>query len=532
MGALGDVRVRELTPERIGEWEARLAAHHNQQIAQEARRWLNRVVSHARVRGVLAPPERAPAGTVLAVAEDWQRSLQARYDDPDEGICRSYLSVPGSLIKRLGALAPLQVSELTVENVGAWYCELLKQYPPGRAYTSVVYLRSMIAHGRRIGFTIGDVTREIKRPEDLALPPSLQRKPKKRKNRPDLSEEKLARLSPASTVEHAAKFWIQRHILPKQRAREIRESTVNHYYRFLEKLQEPAEQPELEGDQGQALGGIRLDELTWSHVDDWITGIKERTTATAKQCLGYLRALLAYVRKRGIPVSEEVTEDISVEVKRKPARPIKDPQEMAALRRAIAILYEQQLQDGMRRKLEGVYLAHHLAPLAVLRVLPCCGAREHEICDINARDVLGMQVFIPHTKTHRPRTIGIDSTAAEVIAFQVQLVCGGGNWAKDGQSLFLWGRTRKALSNAVYRWMRRAVIMAGIPKPWPHPHDLRHSFVWLSIQMDRLIQHISDALGHANPEITRRVYGNGAQYPASLQIAGQLDNLTNPSRYP
>jgi hypothetical protein len=201
MGALGDVRVRELTPERIGEWEARLAAHHNQQIAQEARRWLNRVVSHARVRGVLAPPERAPAGTVLAVAEDWQRSLQARYDDPDEGICRSYLSVPGSLIKRLGALAPLQVSELTVENVGAWYCELLKQYPPGRAYTSVVYLRSMIAHGRRIGFTIGDVTREIKRPEDLALPPSLQRKPKKRKNRPDLSEEKLARLSPASTVE-------------------------------------------------------------------------------------------------------------------------------------------------------------------------------------------------------------------------------------------------------------------------------------------------------------------------------------------
>lgn len=80
--------------------------------------------------------------------------------------------------------------------------------------------------------------------------------------------------------------------------------------------------------------------------------------------------------------------------------------------------------------------------------------------------------------------------------------------ASEGEYLFST-KTGKLLSHISYHsiW-RRALKAAGFPRPWPRPHDLRHTAVALMIRAGAHPKQIQDRCGHAKISETMDTYGH------------------------
>ena len=81
-----------------------------------------------------------------------------------------------------------------------------------------------------------------------------------------------------------------------------------------------------------------------------------------------------------------------------------------------------------------------------------------------------------------------------------------------GAPVFVSGRKRRLSQPTVRPTLRALCEAAGIPKPWPRPHDFRHSFAigriatWYDERkdVDSLLPILSTYLGHCSVENTRR----------------------------
>jgi integrase len=77
---------------------------------------------------------------------------------------------------------------------------------------------------------------------------------------------------------------------------------------------------------------------------------------------------------------------------------------------------------------------------------------------------------------------------------------------------FVSCRRQRVTHFTIYRGLQEASRIAGITKPWPRPHDLRHTFAVQRVaawyregrEVDRLLPALSTYLGHVSVENTRR----------------------------
>jgi integrase len=63
-------------------------------------------------------------------------------------------------------------------------------------------------------------------------------------------------------------------------------------------------------------------------------------------------------------------------------------------------------------------------------------------------------------------------------------------------------------SNVVRRGLHSASKRAKLREPRPRFHDLRHSFASLVIAQGANVVFVSEQLGHADPDVTLRVYAH------------------------
>jgi integrase len=89
-----------------------------------------------------------------------------------------------------------------------------------------------------------------------------------------------------------------------------------------------------------------------------------------------------------------------------------------------------------------------------------------------------------------------------------------GRQRMTGEDSFVFAsRTGSALERKVARnALRRASRAAGLAKPFPTLHDLRHSHASMLIALGVPVVHVQHRLGHRTPDTTLRLYAHQWRY--------------------
>lgn len=144
---------------------------------------------------------------------------------------------------------------------------------------------------------------------------------------------------------------------------------------------------------------------------------------------------------------------------------------------------------------------------AFLETLYSAGLRNQEACSLDLHDLElePRTLFVARGKGGRDRVLPVGEVLAEALEAYLlrgrpQLVGGG----PDPGALFVT-RFGTRLSREMARiLMRRYVARAGLARPWPTPHTLRHSAATHLLEGGADLLQIQAFLGHASVQSTQR----------------------------
>jgi site-specific recombinase XerD len=136
---------------------------------------------------------------------------------------------------------------------------------------------------------------------------------------------------------------------------------------------------------------------------------------------------------------------------------------------------------------------------AILRLLYSGGLRVSELCDLHWRHVQprgeGGQVSV-YGKGEKTRIVPISKAT-----FQALMGLKPANGQLEGY-VFASQRAERLTTNAVYRIVRKAGQMCGIPNL--SPHWLRHAHASHALERGASVAVVRDTLGHSSLAITNR----------------------------
>lgn len=522
LGTLADRPVGEVTTDEVEGWRKTIAELYAPLYAKQICCSLNSSLAFAREHGLVlrglgdAPP--AP-GTVAAAALAWRAHLKERAAGgtlADDAYERADL-----LLRELDELAGRPVTALDQDEVRAWYLRHVEGSSERRAHKLLIALGSLLTWQRQMGVTTGTPTHGIEDLSDDARQPSHRKKERRPKK---LSGRRTPRgpLDENSTVDDAIDHWLafcdrRRALKPPQ----LKQKTLESYeYGALKIRTLPA---------GKPLGTRRPCDLTPFMVNDWYLAVCETAGRGAgKACMNRLRILFKFIKAHGL-MAHDPTYGVRVDSSTsKPRPPTLD--ELRELRKSIELLYVQRDQEGQRRRKTGRELAAFLAPNALARALLFCGTRIDEMARLECRNTTrngAGGVELVETKTGRDRKIGVDAGAAAIIKRQIDLVVGDfSGWGGGPVEGPVFPCTSlDALKDATARVMWKACELAGLAKPFPHPHDLRHGFVHNAIELGVDETVIMNATGHISKK-RFEIYKRGALDPRAAAIPKQLEAAT------
>jgi integrase len=130
------------------------------------------------------------------------------------------------------------------------------------------------------------------------------------------------------------------------------------------------------------------------------------------------------------------------------------------------------------------------------------GCRTTELCRMRCSDVGrdGYGVYIPPSKTHRPRFVFLPD---EGMAWFLSIIKNRG--PEERVFLTRWGKDWRGSSPKLL--FKEAVRKAGLPEEFSF-HGLRHTYASQLVQAGATVYAIADQLGHSNPMTVLRTYGH------------------------
>jgi site-specific recombinase XerD len=220
-----------------------------------------------------------------------------------------------------------------------------------------------------------------------------------------------------------------------------------------------------------------------AHVDTWARSLAEidgRTPATVARKLSAVSGFFRYA------LNEDVIGRNPVAAVRRP-KVGSDTQSAGLDRDELTSLVEAARKDGPRTHALVLLLA-----LNGLRIFEALGA---DASDLDTER--GHRILRITRKGGRKSNIPLAPRTSEALDAYLS--------GRTTGPLFSTSTGARLDQPAVWRTLRRLAITAVPAKAKSlHPHDLRHSFVTLSLDAGASLRDVQDACGHSDPRTTRR----------------------------
>jgi len=278
------------------------------------------------------------------------------------------------------------------------------------------------------------------------------------------------------------------------------------------------------------LGHLQLDELTRERLQQWLISLLPRSKSQrmSEQAVATLRAMLSTAVEWG-------------RLDHNPAFKLKVPaQPSESVPSVEKVLSQAQIEQV-------IAAAGTLRTETIVRAAATAGLRRGEISGLKWSDVLldqpvlsirrqviedfrvgeGHEKLEVATKSKTSRNVAISRTFAERLGkYRAQLFPDGN---VDGNAYVWPGKNGGPMNGrSAYRAVERAQIRCGLVdgegKPLSTLHGLRHSCASVWFREGFPIIMISRQLGHANPQITARIYAHLADHADLHQLAAVFDN--------
>ena len=336
--------------------------------------------------------------------------------------------------------------------------------------------------------------------------------------------KRLAAMSAGTVYEYLGKYI-------EGRSYAIEPSTASEYRRVREKLL------------GDEFGGIRLDELKATDVEQWVGSLAKRyAPSTVRKALVLVRSMLSQAVEREL-------------IRKNPARSVKGPRITASRPNAL---------DGSgRAKVTSFIAIDPASPTNVGFALALyLGMREEEICGLQWRHVdletrtISIERAIGHKKDGKGknedylkatkngssrRTLPIPDPLLSPLSERRRHCIGASmRYGLELEDMFVIGRDDGTWMPTHYistQWRKTAGILGLVGTEGKRPtfHDLRHTFATAAISMGTDVKTVSSILGHANAAMTLNVYASAdedAKRRGVASIAEQLEREAEMCRRP
>ena len=248
------------------------------------------------------------------------------------------------------------------------------------------------------------------------------------------------------------------------------------------------------------LGRIKIADLTDTDLDRLHKSLREKPT-TANRTLAVISKLLSWAEKQKLrPHNSNFASQI-------------DRFDEIARERFLSESEMARLGEAIASAEAGNTASPHA--IAAIRLLILTGARRNEILTLQWKQVSFEQagLFLPTSKSGKPKTIHLSAPALEVLASLPRL---------EGNPYVIVGnRQGQRLINLRKPW-KRICKAAGLDDL--RLHDLRHSFASAGVNGGASLPMIGKLLGHSNSLTTER-YSHLQTDPvkaANEQISGRI----------
>lgn len=141
-------------------------------------------------------------------------------------------------------------------------------------------------------------------------------------------------------------------------------------------------------------------------------------------------------------------------------------------------------------------------------------------------------------KPHSQRRVAIPATVMPVLeahrTAQRALQARTPAWSAESDYIFTTGTGRPLSAGNVRRSLRRLGKLAHIPAPFT-PHDLRHTYATMMLEMDVHLTIVQKQLGHSSIQVTSDIYShlsNRVQDTAGAAMDSVLDGRLTPHPMP
>jgi site-specific recombinase XerD len=233
--------------------------------------------------------------------------------------------------------------------------------------------------------------------------------------------------------------------------------------------------------------GVDLEEATPGVLDDFVMYLSDSNLQPASIRLFTIGAkkYVEFLRKSGMPIPAVDKADLP-KVERKPVMSLTERQ-----LRAFFVVADREALDPCR---------------TILKLLPLCGLRVGEICDLklsNVSKIGGVIHFSFNGKGGKLRSVPLEKTGS---GFLVEYLSGWRRGCRDRTYLFPESETAKKQisTRSVQQNVQNAREMLGIE--FLTPHTLRKTYATMLIDRGVSLPVVSNLLGHSSVDTSLQHY--------------------------